>query len=101
MPGETPYATILGTLLVGSIAGSIAHIPGGLGVTEYVFITLVSDVPRHEVLEPSWFYRALYYVAPVLIAGAFYLIYEMRSPAAQDRSGTKLASEKPTPNAEA
>lgn len=91
MPGETPYATILGTLLIGSIAGAIAHIPGGLGVTEYVFITLLSpEVPRHLVLGAILVYRALYYLGPVLLAGAWYLFFEARSPTDVSR-GTEIA----------
>src|SRR5690606_3353288 len=91
MPGDTPYVTILGTLLIGSLVGAVAHIPGALGVTEYVFITLLSpEIPRHQVLGAILVYRALYYLAPVLVAGASYLIYEVRSPAAVSR-GTKIA----------
>ena len=91
MPGEVGYATILGTLLIGAIAGAIAHIPGGLGVTEYVFITLLApELPRHQVLGAILVYRTLYYLGPVLLAGAWYLIFEARSPAAVSR-GTKIA----------
>lgn len=91
MPGDVGYATVLGTLLIGSIVGALAHIPGGLGVTEYVFITLLApEVPRHQVLGAILVYRALYYVGPVLLAGACYLIFEARSPAAAS-SGTKIA----------
>lgn len=90
MPGEASYPTILGTLLIGSLVGAVAHIPGGLGVTEYVFITLLADLPRHEVLGAILVYRALYYVAPVIIAGACYLAYEARTPSAPAH-GTKIA----------
>ncbi len=91
MPGDVPYATILGTLLIGSVVGVLAHIPGGLGVTEYVFITLLSpEVPRYQVLGAILVYRALYYVGPVLLAGACYLIYEARSPSGVSR-GTRIA----------
>lgn len=91
MPGDVGYATVLGTLLIGSIAGAIAHIPGGLGVTEYVFITLLApELPRHQILGAILVYRALYYVGPVLLAGACYLIFEARSPAPVSR-GTKIA----------
>ncbi len=91
MPGEVGYATILGTLLIGSIVGAVAHIPGGLGVTEYVFITLVApEVPRHQVLGAILVYRALYYLAPVLLAGVCYLIFETRSSAETSR-GTEIA----------
>jgi len=91
MPGDVAYVTILGTLLIGSIAGAIAHIPGGLGVTEYVFITMLSpELPRHQVLGAILVYRALYYLGPVLLAGLCYLIFEARAPAAVSR-GTKIA----------
>lgn len=91
MPGEVGYLTVLGCLLVGSLAGAIAHIPGGLGVTEYVFITLLSpEIPRYQVLGAILVYRALYYIAPVLLAGAWYLVFEMRSPGGASR-GTKIA----------
>lgn len=91
MPGEVAYTTILGTLLIGSIAGAIAHIPGGLGVTEYVFITLLApELPRHQVLGAILVYRALYYIGPVLLAGAAYLIFEARSPSTEP-DGTKIA----------
>ena len=91
MPGEIGYATILGTLLIGSVVGAIAHIPGGLGVTEYVFITLLApELPRHQVLGAILVYRALYYVGPVMLAGVCYLIFEARSPATVS-GGTKIA----------
>jgi uncharacterized membrane protein YbhN (UPF0104 family) len=91
MPGDVSYATVLGTLLIGSLIGAIAHIPGGLGVTEYVFITLLSDAPRHQVLGAILVYRALYYVAPVLLTGACYLVYEARSRSSGVARGTRIA----------
>lgn len=93
MPGETPYLSILGTLLIGSLVGAVAHIPGGLGVTEYVFITLLApELPRAQVLGAILVYRALYYVAPVLIAGAWYLLLEARSPSrSAGKGGTPIA----------
>ncbi len=91
MPGDVAYTTILGTLLIGSLIGAAAHIPGGLGVTEYVFITLLSpDMPRYQVLGAILVYRALYYVGPVLVAGVCYLIFEVRSPPDVSR-GTRIA----------
>lgn len=91
MPGDISYAVILGTLLIGSLVGSVAHIPGGLGVTEYVFITLLSsEMPRHQILGAILVYRALYYIGPVLVAGAWYLLMEARSSATVSH-GTKVA----------
>ena len=91
MPGEISYPVILGTLLIGSLVGSVAHIPGGLGVTEYVFITLLSsELPRHQILGAILVYRALYYIGPVIVAGAWYLLMEARSRASMSH-GTKVA----------
>lgn len=91
MPGEVGYATILGTLLIGSVVGAVAHIPGGLGVTEYVFITLLSpEIPRHQVLGAILVYRALYYLAPVVVAGSWYLLMEARSGTSKAH-GTQVA----------
>jgi len=91
MPGEVGYATILGTLLIGSVVGAIAHIPGGLGVTEYVFITLLApELPRHQILGAILVYRALYYLGPVTLAGIWYLLFEARNPESVS-GGTKIA----------
>lgn len=91
MPGDVGYATILGTLLIGSLVGSVAHIPGGLGVTEYVFITLLSsELPRHQILGAILVYRALYYIGPVIIAGIWYLLMELRASSSVAH-GTKVA----------
>lgn len=91
MPGDISYPTILGTFLIGSLVGAVAHIPGGLGVTEYVFITMLSsELPRHQILGAILVYRALYYIGPMLLAGAWYLLMEARSGTSMSH-GTKVA----------
>jgi uncharacterized membrane protein YbhN (UPF0104 family) len=73
------YFVVLGILLVSAIAGAIAHVPGGVGVIESVFIALLpGDLPQNEILGAVLVYRALYYVAPLLIAGAWYLAAEAK-----------------------
>lgn len=91
MPGDIGYLTLLGTLLIGSVIGAVAHIPGGLGVTEYVFITLLSpELPRHQVLGAILVYRAIYYILPVIVAAGWYLLMEAKSTA-QASHGTGVA----------
>lgn len=69
-----PYLLVLGVLLLSAIAGAVAHIPGGLGVTESVFIAMLSGaMPRPEILGALLVYRALYYLAPLLLASLLYL----------------------------
>jgi uncharacterized membrane protein YbhN (UPF0104 family) len=73
------YFMVLGILLVSAIAGAIAHVPGGLGVIESVFIALLpGDLPQSQILGAILVYRALYYVGPLLIAGAWYLAAEAK-----------------------
>lgn len=75
-----PYPTVLGVLLVAALAGVLTHVPAGLGVLEAVFIALVGDaMPKGELLAGLLAYRALYYLAPLAVAGAVYLLIEGRS----------------------
>jgi len=73
---KVDYPTVLTILLLSAIAGALMHIPGGLGVTESVFVALLSGIPRPEVLGALLVYRALYYLAPLAVAGMVYLLFE-------------------------
>ena len=77
-------------LLIAAIAGVILHIPAGLGVTEAVFIALLSHrVPEGQLLAALLTYRAIYYIAPLLLAATLYVLVEARArrTAAAGRSG--------------
>ncbi|TFZ06760.1 UPF0104 family protein [Ramlibacter henchirensis] len=79
LQGKADYPTVLSVLLVGAVAGVITHVPAGLGVLEAVFIALLSHrVPEGQLLAALLTYRALYYIAPLLIAAAVYLLVEAR-----------------------
>ena len=79
MPDNIAYIPVLGTLLVSAIAGAIAHIPGGIGVTESVFVTFFSSsMPRTDILGAMFVYRAMYYLGPLVLAGVCYLLLETR-----------------------
>lgn len=76
---EVGYPAVLGILLFCSIAALIAHIPGGLGVTEAIFVGALSGVlPAHQVLAGVLMYRILYCVVPLALAVPAYLIVEAR-----------------------
>lgn len=71
------FVEVLGILLVSAIAGAAAHVPGGIGVIEYVFVALLSgQLARNEVLAAVLIYRAYYYLAPVLAAAIAWLLAE-------------------------
>ncbi|RTZ47913.1 UPF0104 family protein [Candidimonas sp. SYP-B2681] len=72
---KIPYQMVLATLLISAIAGALAHIPGGLGVTESVFIALLAgdSMGQGEMLAALLAYRAIYFLGPLLLAAAWYL----------------------------
>jgi glycosyltransferase 2 family protein len=74
------YANVLTVLLLGAIAGAAAHVPGALGVLEFVFVELLSHVMSEERLIGALLgYRALYYIAPLMLAALLYLYMEMHA----------------------
>lgn len=81
LPEGVSYLTVLGVLLISSIAGAIAHVPAGLGVLETIFLALLTDVPRGGLIAALIAYRALYYLLPLSIAIVTYLIMEKRAKA--------------------
>jgi glycosyltransferase 2 family protein len=74
---KVPYTDVLTVLLMGAIAGVVAHVPAGLGIFEFVFLALLS----HQVSE-GWLlaallgYRAIYYIVPLMAAALLYLVME-------------------------
>lgn len=77
---KVEFPTAVGVLLVGAVAGVIAHVPAGLGVLEAVFVALLShQLPRHELLAALLAYRVIYYLVPLALATALYLVTETRA----------------------
>jgi uncharacterized membrane protein YbhN (UPF0104 family) len=77
---KIPFTTVLGVMLVAAIAGVITHVPAGLGVLEAVFVALLShQMPKHELLAALLTYRAIYYIAPLMVATIVYLLVEARA----------------------
>lgn len=71
------YTDVLTVLLIGAIAGVVAHVPAGLGVFEFVFVALLSHlVPEGHLIGALLGYRAIYYIAPLIVATVLYLVME-------------------------
>jgi glycosyltransferase 2 family protein len=81
-----PYTAVLAVLLVAAVAGVATHVPAGLGVLEAVFVAcLGSELPAATLLAALVTYRAVYYLAPLVLASAGYALDEAaarRTPAA-------------------
>jgi len=89
------FPVVLGTLLVGAVAGVLAHVPAGLGVLEAVFVALLSDyAPAPTLVAAVLAYRALYYLVPLIIAGAVYVLLEARAKQLPARAHQTLRVEK-------
>ncbi|WP_043309711.1 lysylphosphatidylglycerol synthase domain-containing protein [Pseudomonas sp. ML96] len=93
LPEGVEYPTVLGIMLVSSIAGVITHIPAGLGVLEAVFIAMLHDqVSKGLVLAALIGYRAIYLLLPLAVAVAVYLVLEKRAKKMKSVYRSKQAS---------
>jgi uncharacterized membrane protein YbhN (UPF0104 family) len=74
------YPTVLAVLLIAAVAGVIIHVPGGLGVLEAVFVTMLSSrLPATQLLAGLLAYRAAYYLLPLAVAAALLAHIEWRT----------------------
>mgnify|MGYP003630536139 CR=1 FL=1 len=73
------YTDVLCVFLVAAIAGVITHVPGGLGVTESVFVGFLSyQMPSKDLLAALLIFRTIYYFIPLGMATITYLVVEAR-----------------------
>lgn len=71
---ELPYPVVLGALLAGAVFAALVHIPAGLGALEAAFFTLLGGhAEPPQLIAALLVYRAIYYIAPLLLAILAYL----------------------------
>ena len=96
LQGRVGFVTVLGALLLSSVAGVITHIPAGLGVLEAVFLSLLAGAhPINQLLAALLAYRAMFYLGPLVIAGFAYVALELagrRRARSSARSGVRRGS---------
>lgn len=98
VPTAPPYGTVVATLLLASIIGVATHIPAGLGVLEAIFLALLGDrVPDSQLLGALLAYRALYFLAPLAVAGVAYGVLEARIKRGSMRGARHLAARRHPP----
>lgn len=74
------FVSVLGTLLLSSIAAVLTHIPAGIGVLEAVFVGVLGlRIPSTQLLAALLVFRAVYYLGPLMIAGLVYFGLETRA----------------------
>lgn len=93
LPGDISYQTVLGILLISSIAGVVTHIPAGLGVLETIFISMLHhDLAKSSILAALIGYRIIYYLLPLAIACIIYFVLESRAKKMQAKNQQKEKS---------
>jgi uncharacterized membrane protein YbhN (UPF0104 family) len=77
---QVAYPTVLAVLMVSAVASLIAHVPGGLGVLEAMFIGLLEPrVARADLLAALIGYRLIYFLLPLLVAAAVFIVIEVKA----------------------
>jgi uncharacterized membrane protein YbhN (UPF0104 family) len=77
LPEKVTYMTVLGVLLISSMAGVITHIPAGLGVLEAVFVAMLQhQFSTGVILAAIIGYRLVYFLIPLGVAGIVYFLLE-------------------------
>jgi phosphatidylglycerol lysyltransferase len=73
------FVHFLGLFLVAQFVGQLSHVPGGLGVVEAVLVVLLpSGMLSPALLGSLLVWRAVYYLAPLLLAIALLGYWEVR-----------------------
>ncbi len=76
--GNPGYLVVLGAFLLSFSAALVSHAPGGLGVFELIFIKIMPDVPRLQVLAALLVWRLFYLIIPLLVALVVVALFERR-----------------------
>lgn len=77
MQHKVGFASVLAALMTSALALAVIDVPAGLGVLETVLIAMLGgQIPAHELLVAMLAYRAIYFLAPLLIALLVYVALE-------------------------
>jgi uncharacterized membrane protein YbhN (UPF0104 family) len=66
---EAPFLTVANAFVLANVAALISHVPGGLGVIEYIILSFFPNAP---VFGPTLVYRTIYYLVPLAIGALIF-----------------------------
>lgn len=88
--GFLPFVAIYVTALLAAV---ISAVPAGIGVFEGLIVTLTAgQIDAHQVLGALLAYRAIYYVAPLLLAIVWFGFSELAAKRKDLSAATQLAA---------
>lgn len=70
------FLIVLGAFLASFSAALASHAPGGLGVLELIFVAMMPDVPKADVIAALLVFRLFYLLIPFATAILVVLLYE-------------------------
>jgi uncharacterized membrane protein YbhN (UPF0104 family) len=70
------FIIVLGAFLASFSAALVSHAPGGLGVLELVFVAMMPDVPKADVIAALLVFRLFYLLLPFAAAIVVVLLFE-------------------------
>jgi uncharacterized membrane protein YbhN (UPF0104 family) len=70
------FAIVLGAFLASFSAALVSHAPGGLGVLELVFVAMMPDVPKADLIAALLVFRMFYLLFPFMVAIVVVLLFE-------------------------
>jgi len=74
--GNPGFLVVLAAFLASFSAALLSHAPGGLGVLELVFVAMMPDVGKPEVVAALLVFRLFYLLIPFLVSLAVVLLFE-------------------------
>ena len=90
--GEVSWFEVMPVLMLSAIAGVLSHVPGGLGVIEFVFASLLGhEIGQTRLVGALLAFRATYYLVPFLVSLAVYAALELTSERS-DAQASRAAS---------
>jgi hypothetical protein len=85
---EVGWFSIMPVLMASAVAGIWSHVPGGIGVTESVFVTLLAgQAPEAQILAAVLLFRFIYYLIPLALALSAYAYLELTANRARKPVG--------------
>lgn len=76
-PDQISYPAFVGIYVVATVAGTISHVPGGLGVFEGALVLLLPELSGNAVLAAMLVFRVFYNLLPLLLAACVLVTYEL------------------------
>jgi uncharacterized membrane protein YbhN (UPF0104 family) len=70
------FLIVLGAFLASFSAALVSHAPGGLGVLELVFVAMMPDVPKADVIAALLVFRLFYLLLPFAMSIVVVLLFE-------------------------